>query len=880
MAKQDPHDTPLMRQYHKVKQQHPDAILLFRVGDFYETFGEDAVKTANILGITLTKRANGSAYEEELSGFPHHALETYLPKLIQAGQRVAVCDQLEDPKQAKTVVKRGITEIATPGTSLSDEVLENRQNNFLAALQFGQESRGLALLDLSTGEFFTTQGSPDYIENLVRSLNPAEILHARGASEQFSQGFGDKHNTFTLEDWLFDAEFGYDKLLRHFQTKNLKGFGIEEMPDGIAAAGVVLHYLEENHHRQLSHISQITRLAQEHYVWLDKFSIRNLELLDAPQEDGTPLINILDKTITPMGGRLLRKWIVMPLKDLRTIQERQALVAYFRRQPEQRAYFQDILNQIGDLERLISKAAMQRINPREVNQVNRGLACVETLKEACRQSAFEPLQKLAEKLNPCNHIRQKISRELSDDPPVNVSKGNLIKEGVSAQLDEYRQLAYSGKDYLLELQQREINNTGISSLKVAYNNVFGYYLEVRNTHKDKVPESWIRKQTLVNAERYITEELKAYEEKILNAEEQIDTLEQQLYQDLLHELSNYIEPIQQNASLLAHLDVLQCFAQIAEDYGYVQPELHEGRAVDIKASRHPVIEQRLAEDEHFVPNDVYLDQEQQQVIILTGPNMSGKSAILRQTALCVLMAQMGSDVPADAASIGLVDKIFTRVGASDNLSTGESTFMVEMTETASILNNISERSLLLLDEIGRGTATYDGVSLAWAISEYLHEHPAMPKTLFATHYHELNDMARQLSRVQNFHVSVKEHQGRMIFLRTMKPGSSEHSFGIHVARMAGVPGSVVKRAEQILKSLEDQRASVQQKGQRKRAQPDPQMQLQLFQMDDPQSQQLKEALEQVDVNTLTPVEALMKLNELKALLDKPTSGNGQSSATQ
>lgn len=867
-----------MRQYHKVKQQHPDAILLFRVGDFYETFGEDAVKTANILGITLTKRANGSAYEMELSGFPHHALETYLPKLIQAGQRVAVCDQLEDPQQAKTVVKRGITEIATPGTSLSDEVLANRQNNFLAALHFEQEKLGLALLDLSTGEFFTTQGKTDYIENLVKSLNPAEILHAKGAIEAFQDRFGDKHNTFMLEDWLFEPEFGYDKLLHHFQTKNLKGFGIEELQEGIAAAGVILHYLEENQHQQLSHISRVTRLDQDYYLWLDKFSVRNLELLEAPQEDGTPLIQILDKTITPMGGRLLRKWLVMPLKELRAIQERQALVKYFKDHNQQLTHFQEVLNQVGDLERLISKAAMQRINPREVNQIKKGLDCVETIKQTCEGSNFEPLQKLAEKLNTCDHVRRKISEELNDDPPVNTSKGNLIKEGVSDELDEYRKLAYSSKDYLLELQQREINNTGISSLKVAYNNVFGYYLEVRNTHKDKVPDSWIRKQTLVNAERYITEELKTYEEKILNAEQQIDTLEQQLYLDILHELRNTIEPVQQNAGLLAYLDTMQCFAQVSEDYGYVQPQLHEGRAIDIKGARHPVIEQRLEADEHYVPNDVYLDQEQQQVIILTGPNMSGKSAILRQTALCVLLAQLGCDVPATEASIGLVDKIFTRVGASDNLSTGESTFMVEMTETASILNNISDRSLLLLDEIGRGTATYDGVSLAWAISEYLHEHPAMPKTLFATHYHELNDMASQLSRVQNFHVSVKEHQGKMVFLRTMKPGSSEHSFGIHVARMAGIPGNVVKRSEQILKSLEDQRASVRQKGQRKRSQPDPNMQLQLFQMDDPHSQQLKEALEKIDVNTLTPVEALMKLNELKNLMDKPDENPQRSSA--
>ncbi len=852
-----------------MKHQHPDAILLFRVGDFYETFGEDAVKTANILGITLTKRANGSASEMELSGFPYHALETYLPKLIQAGQRVAVCDQLEDPKNAKTVVKRGITEVATPGTSLSDKILENRQNNFLAAIQFGTKETGLSLLDLSTGEFFTTQGHMEYIENLVKSLNPAEILHAKGSIDRFQEKFGDKHYTFVLEDWLFSPDFGYDKMLHHFQTKNLKGFGIENMPEGIAAAGVILHYLEENQHNQLSHISGITRLEQERYVWLDKFSVRNLELLNAPQEDGTPLVNVIDNTITPMGGRLLRKWLVMPLKELRAIQERQEVVDIFYQDPDKRGEFQEILNQVGDLERLISKAAMQRINPREVNQIKKGLNCVETIKQYCEQSGYEPLRKIGEKLNPCPTIQEKIQKELSDDPPVNLNKGDLIKKGVSDELDEYRDLAYSGKDYLLELQNREMENTGIPSLKVAYNNVFGYYLEVRNTHKDKVPPEWIRKQTLVNAERYITEELKEYEEKILTAEEKVYELENRLYQDLLYELSNYIEPIQQDASLLAHLDCLLSFAQIAEENGYVKPKVNEDRIIDIKEARHPVIEKRLPEDEDYIPNDVYLDQEQQQIIILTGPNMSGKSAILRQTALIILLAQIGAFVPASEAKVGLVDKVFTRVGASDNLSTGESTFMVEMTETASILNNISDRSLILLDEIGRGTSTYDGVSLAWAISEYLHQHPAMPKTLFATHYHELNEMADNLQRVKNFHVTVKEYQGKMIFLRKMQPGSSEHSFGIHVARMAGIPDTVVKRSEKILKALEGQRSKIEdKKPKQKEFAQDPSMQLKLFQMDDPESQKIKEALEKVDLNTLTPVEAMMKLQELQDMIRK------------
>ncbi len=858
-----------MKQYYKVKNQHPDAILLFRVGDFYETFGEDAVKTANILGITLTKRANGSASEMELSGFPHHALETYLPKLIQAGQRVAVCDQLEDPKNAKTVVKRGITEVATPGTSLSDKILENRENNFLAAIHFASKETGLALLDLSTGEFFTTQGNMEYIDNLVKSLGPSEILHAKGQIDQFQQQFGDKHYTFVHEDWLFSVDFGYDKLLNHFKTKNLKGFGIENMPEGIAAAGVILHYLEENQHNQLSHISSITRLEQERYVWLDKFSVRNLELLHAPQEDGTPLVNVMDKTITPMGGRLLRKWLVMPLKDLRAIQERQEVVRYFFEDSEQREAYQEILNQVGDLERLISKAAMQRINPREVNQIKKGLDCVESIQQYCRQSDYEPLKKIGEKLNPCPTIRDKIHNELNEDPPINIHKGELIQQGVSNELDEYRDLAYSGKDYLLELQNREMEKTGIPSLKVAYNNVFGYYLEVRNTHKDKVPAEWIRKQTLVNAERYITEELKEYEEKILTAEEKVYELEGQLYQDLLYELSNYIEPVQQDASLLAHLDCLLCFARVAQENGYVKPEVNDERTIAVKQARHPVIEQRLPADERYVPNDVYLDQESQQVIILTGPNMSGKSAILRQTALIILLGQIGSFVPADEATIGMVDKIFTRVGASDNLSTGESTFMVEMTETASILNNISDRSLILLDEIGRGTSTYDGVSLAWAISEYLHEHPTMPKTLFATHYHELNEMAKNLERVKNYHVSVKEYQGKMIFLRTMKPGSSEHSFGIHVARMAGIPDKVVKRSEQILGELEGQRGKIEGKKQKpKSTGPDPSMQLKLFQMDDPQLQEIRDELEKLDLNTLTPVEAMMKLNELKDLTKK------------
>jgi len=867
-------ETPLMKQYYKVKAEHPDAILLFRVGDFYETFGEDAVKAANILGITLTKRANGSASEIDLSGFPHHALETYLPKLVQAGERVAVCDQLEDPQEAKNVVKRGITEVATPGTSLSDKILQHRENNFLAAVNMGQEETGIALLDLSTGEFFTTQGSNVFIENIIKSLTPAEILHSKSQQEQFQKNFGDKYYTFLLEDWLFNFDFGYDKLLNHFQTKNLKGFGIESMKAGIPAAGVILYYLEENKHHQLSHINRINRLEKENYVWLDKFSIRNLELLHAPQEDGVPLVNILDKTITPMGGRLLRKWLVMPLKDLRAIHERQAIVEFYKDNIDRREAIQQTLSQIGDLERLISKAAMKRINPREVNQVKHALNCTAKIKEHCEASGNNHLKKMAEKLNPCATIRDKIEQEMKEDPPVNVSKGNVIQDGVSNELDENRKMAYSGKDYLLELQQQEMEKTGISSLKVAYNSVFGYYLEVKNTHKDKVPSDWVRKQTLVNAERYITEELKEYEEKILNAEEKILELENKLYQDLLYELTNFVDPIQQDAATLSFLDVLNAFAQLAEENNYVKPEVNEDYTIDMKQVRHPVIEQTLPEDEEYVPNDIYLDNETQQVVILTGPNMSGKSAILRQTAIGVLLAQMGSFVPAKEAQIGLVDKIFTRVGTSDNLSTGESTFMVEMTESASILNNISDRSLVLLDEIGRGTSTYDGVSLAWAITEFLHNHPSMPKTLFATHYHELNEMSKNLKRVRDYHVSVKEYQGKVIFLRKMQPGSSEHSFGIHVAQMAGMPDKVVKRAQKILDELESQRGKIdgKKKDQGKtKVNPAPEMQMKLFEMDDPTLTKIKEELEKIDINSMTPVEAMMKLNDLKSKMKKKSN---------
>lgn len=868
MGKKDIVDTPLMKQYYKAKARHPDAILLFRVGDFYETFGDDALKTSRILGITLTKRSNGQASEVDLAGFPHHALETYLPKLIQSGQRVAVCDQLEDPKKAKRLVKRGITELVTPGTSLSDKILENRQNNYLCALHFEKNELGVALMDLSTGEFFTTQGNPEYVENLVKSFNPAEIIYSKARQESFRNLFGDKHYTFYLEDWLFSTDFAREKLLSHFKTKTLKGFGISSLPLGIIASGVILHYLEENQHQQLQHISKINRLNQEKYVWLDKFSIRNLELLSTPQEDGIPLIRILDQTVTPMGGRLLKKWLVLPLKELRAIKERQSVVSFFYQNAQTREKIQSILAQIGDLERLISKVAMKRVNPREVNQIKKALYCTEEILETCDQTGEKELKKVGDKLNPCRTIREKIEKEIREDPPVQTNKGGLIKEGIAEDLDRFREMAYSGKDYLVKLQQKEMEKTGIPSLKIGYNNVFGYYLEVRNTHKNKVPGDWVRKQTLVSAERYITEELKEYEEKILSSEEKMIELENQLYQDLLYEITNYVEPIQQNAYLLSYLDVLQSMAEIAEKNEYTQPEIDDDYKVEIKNARHPVIEQTLPEEEEYIPNDIYLDRDTQQMIILTGPNMSGKSAILRQTALIILLAQMGSFIPAEEAHLGLIDKIFTRVGASDNLSTGESTFMIEMTETASILNNISDRSLVLLDEIGRGTATYDGVSIAWSMTEYLHEHPARPKTLFATHYHELNEIARNLKRIRNFHVSVKEYQNKIIFLRKLIKGGSEHSFGINVAQMAGMPEEVIRRAKTILDELEGKRGKMQARKSKKSAPPQSSVQLKLFELEDPLLIKLKEEVEKVDINSTTPVEALMKLNQLRSLLKK------------
>ena len=857
-----------MKQYFDIKRQHPEAMLLFRVGDFFELFGEDAIKASEILGITLTKRANGAASQVELAGFPHHSLDLYLPKLIRSGQRVAICEQMEDPQKAKKLVKRGVTELVTPGTSLDEKLLDNRENNFLTALHFDKEQVGIAFLDLSTGEFFVTEGDADYARKILQNLSPSEVLHSKTFADEYARYFGEQFYTFQLDEWLFAYDFAREKLLNHFGTSNLKGFGIDNLTHGVIAAGVIMHYLTENKHTKLKHISSITRLEAEKYVWLDRFTIRNLELTDPAAGEGHTLLDVLDQTKSPMGSRLLRKWIVLPLKEIKPVEERLAIVAHFVENRDSSELLQEEINKIGDLERLISKAALQRINPREINQVKKALYIVEKIKEQLNEDGQEHLLKIAEQLNTCSTVRDKIENELVDDPPVNSQKGGLFREGISEELDENRKMAHSGKDYLLELQQREIQNTGISSLKVGFNNVFGYYLEVKNTHKDKVPAEWIRKQTLVNAERYITEELKDLEEKILSSEEKTYELESQLYQELVYYLSDYIQPIQQNANLLARLDCLLSFAETAVQNNYVRPVPEDSLRLDIKQGRHPVIEQNLPAEESYVPNDIFLDNLSRQMIILTGPNMSGKSAILRQTALITLMAQIGSFVPAEKAQIGLIDKIFTRVGASDNLSQGESTFMVEMTETASILNNVSPRSLILLDEIGRGTSTYDGVSIAWAISEYLHECESRPKTLFATHYHELNDLEGRLERVKNFHVSVKEADGKVLFLRKLKEGGSEHSFGIHVAQMAGMPHNVVKRAGELLHKLENR-----ENGRKSMPAPstkidDSGVQLKLFEYEDPVAKEVRKKLSELEVNSLTPVEALLKLNELKELLEK------------
>ena len=860
-------ETPLMKQYYAVKAKHPDAILLFRVGDFYETFGEDAIKASEILGIVLTRRANGSASFVELAGFPYHALDTYLPKLVRAGQRVAICEQLEDPKLAKKIVKRGITELITPGVSMNENVLNHKENNFLAAVHIDRKIAGAAFLDISTGEFLVSEGTIEYIDQMLNNLQPKEVLFEKKKKDLFYDSFGTKFYTYKLDDWIFTADAANDRLLKQFETSSLKGFGIQNLPFGIIAAGAILYYLDITQHEQLGHITNISRIEEERYVWLDKFTIRNLELFYSPYEGAKTLTDIMDRTISPMGGRLLKRWISLPLKDIQPINERLDVVQHMTEKVAFRDEITDLLRQIGDLERLISKVAVSRINPREMVQLRRALKAVEPLRNLCCNSGCAPLVQIGEQLNPCKLLADRIEHDLNNDPPVQVNRGNIISAGVSAELDEIRKILYSGKDYLVELQNRESVRTGITSLKVSYNNVFGYYIEVRNTHKDKVPPDWIRKQTLVNAERYITEELKEYESKILGAEEKIMELETKLFNDLVLAALEYIPQIQLNASLVGRLDCLQSFAVLSQENNYVRPLLDDSRILDISDGRHPVIEKQLPVGESYVPNDLVLDTEDQQIIILTGPNMSGKSALLRQTALIVLMAQTGCFVPARAAKIGIVDKIFTRVGASDNISLGESTFMVEMNETASILNNLSDRSLILLDEIGRGTSTYDGISIAWAMVEYLHENRMRAKTLFATHYHELNEMENSFPRVKNYNVSIREMNNKVIFLRKLKRGGSEHSFGIHVAKMAGMPKSVVNRADEILNELEQ--------GHEKQALAKPVgeiadhregLQLSIFQLDDPVLKQIRDELLGLDIDNLTPVEALNKLYNIRKFL--------------
>ena len=865
-------ETPLMKQYLSIKAKYPDALLLFRVGDFYETFSEDAIKASEILGIVLTRRANGSASSVELAGFPYHALDTYLPKLVRAGNKVAICDQLEDPKLTKSIVKRGVTELVTPSVSYNDKILENKQNNFLASIHIMPKTSGISFLDISTGEFFVAQGSNEYIDKLLQTFSPSEVIVQRSKKSDLLNLFGEKFYVSTFDDWVFTFDFAYNLLVKHFQTTSLKGFGVEEQEFGIIAAGAAMHYLAETNHDKVRHISKIARMEEDHYVWLDKFTIRNLELISSPFEKASTLLGILDKTVTPMGARMLRRWILLPLKEKMPINERLEAVGYFFDQQDVLQNLQKLVKYIGDLERIIAKVAVARINPREVIQLKVALDTIVQVKEVCLSSPISSLQLAGDQLNPCTMISAKIARELYPDPSVVVSKGHVIAPGVNAQLDELRDLSTSGKDYLIKLQQHESEVTGIPSLKIGFNNVFGYYFEVTNTHKDKVPDSWARKQTLVNSERYITPELKEYEDKILTAEEKILEMENRLYNDLVLSLTDYISQIQVNANVIAKLDCLMSFAMVSSINGYTRPELRDDYVLDIKGGRHPVIEKQLPAGEKYITNNVYLDDQTQQIMIITGPNMSGKSALLRQTALIVLMAQAGCYVPADSAQIGLVDKIFTRVGASDNISSGESTFMVEMNETASILNNISNRSLILLDEIGRGTSTYDGISIAWAITEFLHEHPLFrPKVLFATHYHELNEMANTMVRIKNYHVSVKEAGKLIIFMRKLEPGGSAHSFGIHVARMAGIPDRVLERANQMLSILEKshsqtlhEKPSVQ-KHTTKSGDP---YQLSFIQLNDPLLEQIREDILDTDINTLTPVEALMKLNEIKNLLKK------------
>lgn len=857
-----------MKQYNSIKSRYPDALLLFRVGDFYETFGEDAVRAAAVLGITLTKRKNGAAAYVELAGFPHHSLDTYLPRLVKAGNRVAICDQLEDPKLAKGIVKRGITELVTPGVSYHDKTLEPASNNFLAAVVWFPEGAGIAFLDISTGEFLCAQGTSSYIDKLMQGFQPAEVLYARKDSQRFQEQFADRYYTQRLDDWIFHPDTGTDILLRQFATRSLKGYGVEDWPMAITAAGAVLHYLADTQHDKVQHIRALGRIEEDHFVWMDKFTVRNLELVQPNADGAVTLLSVLDRTVTPMGSRLLRRWMVLPLKDLHAIRQRLSVVDWLHRHDAPASQLSTELKNIGDLERLISKVSTGRINPREVYQLKRALESVTPVKHLCADSGNDELVTIAHQLNDCKVLYERIATELHPEPPVAVQKGGIIAPGIHPELDELRALAHSGKDYLVDLQRRESERTGIPSLRVAYNNVFGYYLEVRHTHKDKVPADWIRKQTLVQAERYITPELKEYETKILGAEERILALETQLFTELVAAIAEFTEAIQLNARLLAKLDVLLSFATLAHDRGYVKPSVNEGNILQIIGGRHPVIEQQLVVGQEYVPNDIYLDPDTQQIVMITGPNMSGKSAVLRQTALITLMAQMGSFVPAASADIGLVDKIFTRVGASDNLSTGDSTFMVEMNETASILNNLSDRSLVLLDEIGRGTSTYDGISIAWAIAEFIHEHPrAKAKTLFATHYHELNEMEAVFTRIHNFNVSVKESGNKVIFLRKLVPGGSNHSFGIHVARMAGMPVKVVERAREILVQLEKSHRSEQLSGQIREVASQAGMQLSFFQLDDPTLAQVREQITHLDINTLTPVEALLRLSEIKRILE-------------
>ena len=858
-------ETPLMKQYNEIKRKYPDACLLFRVGDFYETFGEDAVRASKILGITLTKRGAGSVTETALAGFPHHSINTYLPKLVKAGLRVAICDQLEDPKMTKTIVKRGVTELITPGVSMNDEVLQSKSNNFLASIYFGKKNIGISFLDVSTGEFLTAQGTEDYIDKLLQNFNPSEVLIPKNNKNDFKETFGDEYHNFYLEDWVYKEDYAFETLTNHFQTVSLKGFGIEELSEGIIASGAILFYLSETQHNKLQHITSIQRIAEDAYVWMDRFTIRNLELYHSYNPNAVTLLDVIDRTLSPMGGRLLKRWLALPLKDIHKIRNRHEVVSYLKENQPILKNIQHQIKQISDLERLITKIATGKVSPREVVYLKESLDAIIPIKKLALESSQEAVKVIGDSLHSCELLREKIKTTLNQDAPVAIAKGNAIAKGISEELDDLRAISTSGKEFLEGIEKRESENTGISSLKISFNNVFGYYIEVRNTHKDKVPAEWIRKQTLVNAERYITEELKEYETKILGAEEKIHKLEMDLFEQLVAWITTYIKPVQLNANLVAQLDCLTSFAQLAIENKYVCPELDETFELDIKNGRHPVIEKQLPVGMPYIANDVFLDRDTQQLIMITGPNMSGKSAILRQTALIVLLAQMGSFVPADNVRMGIIDKIFTRVGASDNISMGESTFMVEMNETASILNNLSDRSLILLDEIGRGTSTYDGISIAWAIAEFLHEHPSKPKTLFATHYHELNEMSELLPRIQNFNVSVKELKDTVLFIRKLVKGGSAHSFGIHVAKMAGMPQTVILKAQKLLKKLEKDHSGDALTGIKAEKE---QMQMSFFNLDDPLLEEIKEEILNLDINTLTPIEAMMKLNEIKRMLTK------------